>query len=125
MKTWLIIGGCLAGFSVLFGAFGAHGLKTRLSSEDLEIFETAVRYQMYHSLGILFISTLGITKSFPDNILLTPTYLMIAGIIIFSGSLYILVLTNTRWLGAITPIGGGFLIFSWFLLAFNIYRSIQ
>ncbi len=125
MKTWLIIGACLAGFSVLFSAFGAHGLKTRLSSEDLGIFETAVRYQMYHSLGILFISTLGITKSFPDNILLTPTYLMIAGIIIFSGSLYILVLTNTRWLGAITPIGGGFLIFSWFLLAFNIYRSMQ
>ncbi|MAV69318.1 MAG: hypothetical protein CMG04_00685 [Candidatus Marinimicrobia bacterium] len=125
MKTWLIIGACLAGVSVLFGAFGAHGLKTRVSSDDLGIFETAVRYQMYHSLGILFISTLGITKSFPDNILLIPTYLMVAGIIIFSGSLYILVLTNTRWLGAITPIGGGLLIFSWFLLAFNIYRSMQ
>ena len=125
MKTWLIIGACLAGVSVLFGAFGAHGLKTRVSSDDLGIFETAVRYQMYHSLGILFISILGITKSFPDNILLIPTYLMIAGIIIFSGSLYILVLTSTRWLGAITPIGGGLLIFSWFLLAFNIYRSMQ
>ncbi len=125
MKTWLIIGACLAGVSVLLGAFGAHGLKTRVSSDDLGIFETAVRYQMYHSLGILFISTLGITKSFPDNILLIPTYLMVAGIIIFSGSLYILVLTNTRWLGAITPIGGGLLIFSWFLLAFNIYRSMQ
>lgn len=125
MKTWLIIGACLAGVSVLFGAFGAHGLKTRVSSDDLGIFETAVRYQMYHSLGILFISTLGITKSFPDNILLIPTYLMIAGIIIFSGSLYILVLTSTRWLGAITPVGGGLLIFSWFLLAFNIYRSMQ
>ena len=125
MKTWLIIGACLAGVSVLFGAFGAHGLKTRVSSDDLGIFETAVRYQMYHSLGILFISTLGITKSFPDNILLIPTYLMVAGIIIFSGSLYILVLTNTRWLGAVTPIGGGLLIFSWFLLAFNIYRSMQ
>ena len=125
MKTWLIIGACLAGVSVLFGAFGAHGLKTRLSSNDLGIFETAVRYQIYHSLGILFIGTLGITKSFPDNILLIPTYLMVAGIIIFSGSLYILVLTNTRWLGAITPIGGGLLIFSWFLLAFNIYRSMQ
>ena len=125
MKTWLIVGACLAGVSVLLGAFGAHGLKTRVSSDDLGIFETAVRYQMYHSLGILFISTLGITKSFPDNILLIPTYLMVAGIIIFSGSLYILVLTNTRWLGAITPIGGGLLIFSWFLLAFNIYRSMQ
>tara|TARA_A100001011_G_scaffold138798_1_gene146673 strand:- start:12 stop:389 length:378 start_codon:yes stop_codon:yes gene_type:complete len=125
MKTWLIIGACLAGVSVLFGAFGAHGLKTRVSSDDLGIFETAVRYQMYHSLGILFISTLGITKSFPDNILLIPTYLMVAGIIIFSGSLYILVFTNTRWLGAVTPIGGGLLIFSWFLLAFNIYRSMQ
>ena len=64
MKTWLIIGACLAGFSVLFGAFGAHGLKTRLSSEDLEIFETAVRYQMYHSLGILY-KYFGDHKSFP------------------------------------------------------------
>tara|TARA_Y100000590_G_scaffold18605_1_gene22112 strand:- start:44 stop:418 length:375 start_codon:yes stop_codon:yes gene_type:complete len=124
MKLWLIIGACLAGIAVLVGAFGAHGLKARVSSEDLGIFETAVRYQMYHSLGIILISVLGITKSFPDNILLMPAYLMIAGVIIFSGSLYILVLTNIRWLGAITPFGGGLLIFSWFLLAFNIYRSL-
>tara|TARA_B100000700_G_scaffold270807_1_gene313232 strand:+ start:1759 stop:2133 length:375 start_codon:yes stop_codon:yes gene_type:complete len=124
MKLWLIIGACLAGIAVLVGAFGAHGLKARVSSEDLGIFETAVRYQMYHSLGIILISVLGITKSFPDNILLMPAYLMIAGVIIFSGSLYILVLTNIRWLGAITPFGGSLLIFSWFILAFNIYRSV-
>lgn len=124
MKLWLIIGACLAGIAVLVGAFGAHGLKARVSSEDLGIFETAVRYQMYHSLGIILISVLGITKSFPDDILMMPAYLMIAGVIIFSGSLYILVLTNIRWLGAITPFGGGLLIFSWFLLAFNIYRSL-
>jgi len=124
MKTYLIIGASLAGLAVLIGAFGAHGLKTRVSSEDLGVFETAVRYHMYHSLGIILISILGITKDFPDNILLMPVYLMIAGIIIFSGSLYILVLTNIRWLGAITPIGGSLLIFSWFLFAFNIYRSM-
>tara|TARA_Y100001970_G_scaffold150190_1_gene184195 strand:+ start:2178 stop:2552 length:375 start_codon:yes stop_codon:yes gene_type:complete len=124
MKLWLIIGACLAGIAVLVGAFGAHGLKARVSSEDLGIFETAVRYQMYHSLGIILISVLGITKSFPDDILMMPAYLMIAGVIIFSGSLYILVLTNIRWLGAITPFGGSLLIFSWFILAFNIYRSV-
>ena len=124
MKTYLIIGASLAGLAVLIGAFGAHGLKARVSSEDLGVFETAVRYHMYHSLGIILISILGITKDFPDDILLMPAYLMIAGIIIFSGSLYILVLTNIRWLGAITPIGGSLLIFSWFLFAFNIYRSM-
>lgn len=124
MKTYLIIGASLAGLAVLIGAFGAHGLKARVSSEDLGIFESAVRYHMYHSLGIILISILGITKDFPDDILLMPAYLMIAGIIIFSGSLYILVLTNIRWLGAITPIGGSLLIFSWFLFAFNIYRSM-
>ncbi len=124
MKTYLIIGASLAGLAVLIGAFGAHGLKARVSSEDLGVFETATRYHMYHSLGIILISILGITKNFPDDILLMPAYLMIAGVIIFSGSLYILVLTNIRWLGAITPFGGGLLIFSWFLLAFNIYRSL-
>tara|TARA_B100001250_G_scaffold280904_1_gene243213 strand:- start:2087 stop:2461 length:375 start_codon:yes stop_codon:yes gene_type:complete len=124
MKTYLIIGASLAGLAVLIGAFGAHGLKARVSSEDLGVFESAVRYHMYHSLGIILISILGITKDFPDDILLMPAYLMIAGIIIFSGSLYILVLTNIRWLGAITPIGGSLLIFSWFLFAFNIYRSM-
>ena len=124
MKTYLIIGASLAGLAVLIGAFGAHGLKARVSSEDLGVFESAVRYHLYHSLGIILISILGITKDFPDDILLMPAYLMIAGIIIFSGSLYILVLTNIRWLGAITPIGGSLLIFSWFLFAFNIYRSM-
>lgn len=121
MKIFLISGALLAGTAVLFGAFGAHGLKARLSAEDLSIFETAVRYQMYHALGILLIGVIGFHLSHDD--LLLPTYFIIAGIMIFSGSLYLLVLTQTRWLGSITPIGGVSLVIGWIFLAINIYRS--
>jgi len=123
MKLWLTIGAILAGIAVLIGAFGAHGLKYKVSDEDLAIFETAVRYHMYHALGIFLISIIGFLNYLDHNLLLLPIYFMITGIVIFSGTLYILVLTNVRWLGAITPIGGLCLIIGWFLLAFNIYRS--
>ncbi len=121
MRFLLIIGALFAGLSVLFGAFGAHVLKSRLSSEDLAIFETAARYQMYHSLGIMLLGILGFYL--PHNLIALPSYFMIIGVIIFSGSLYLLLYTNIRWIGAITPIGGVFLVISWFFFAFNIYRS--
>lgn len=121
MKTWLIVGASLAGLAVLLGAFGAHGLKSKVSPEDLLIFETGVRYHIYHALGLMIIGMIGFHIS-PD-ILQVPAYLFSAGILIFSGSLYMLVLTNTRWLGAITPLGGLCFIAGWILLAFNIYKS--
>lgn len=121
MKTWIIIGATLAGVAVLLGAFGAHGLKSKVSPEDLTIFETGVRYHMYHAIGLLIIGGLGFHVS--QQILQTPAYLLLGGILIFSGSLYILVLTNTRWLGAITPIGGICFVAGWLLLAFNLYKS--
>jgi uncharacterized membrane protein YgdD (TMEM256/DUF423 family) len=121
MKAWLIVGASLAGLAVLLGAFGAHALKSKVSPEDLLIFETGVRYHMYHALGLLFIGIVGFQVS--QDLLQFPAYLFTAGILIFSGSLYLLVLTNTRWLGAITPIGGLCFIAGWFLLAFNFYRS--
>ena len=120
MKVLLIIGLILAAFAVLFGAFGAHFLKSRLSIEDLAIFETAVRYQMYHALGIVLIGVLGFHV--PHNLILLPSYFMISGIFIFSGTLFLLLYTNIRWFGAITPIGGTFLIIGWLYLAFNIYH---
>ncbi len=121
MRLLLIVGASLAGLAVLFGAFGAHGLKSRLTIEELNIYETAVRYHMYHALGIFLI---GITGFFlPHRLLLIPIYFMISGIIIFSGSLYALIFTNSKWLGFVTPIGGFCLIMGWFFLAFNIYRS--
>ena len=120
MRILLIIGLIFAAFAVLLGAFGAHFLKSRLSVEDLAIFETAVRYQMYHALGIVLIGVLGFHV--PHNLILLPSYFMISGILIFSGTLFLLLYTNIRWFGAITPIGGTFLIIGWLYLAFNIYR---
>ncbi len=121
MKIWLVVGAVFAALTVLIGAFGAHGLKSKVSPEYLLIFETGVRYQMYHSLALVLIGTIG--YYLPQSSLAPVGYFMIAGIMIFSGSLYLLVLTNIRWLGAVTPIGGIFFIIGWLLLAYNIYRS--
>ena len=119
MKSLLIIGSVFAALSVLLGAFGAHGLKNRLSIEDLAIFETAVRYQMYHALGILLMGVASLYLT--EKLVSAPAYFLILGIIVFSGSLFLLVFTNLRWFGAITPIGGLCLIIGWLLFAYNIY----
>ena len=121
MKTWVIIGTLMAGIAVLIRSFGAHGLKSKLSTDDLAIFETGVRYHMYHALGLIIIGGIGFHLS--QNIIQIPAYLLLSGIIIFCGSLYLLVLTNIRWIGAFTPIGGICFIIGWFLLAFNLYKS--
>ena len=121
MRLIIILGALIAGSAVLFGAFGAHGLKTRISIEDLNIFETAVRYQMYHALGILIFGVMG--YFIPHETLITPAWFLIAGVIIFSGSLYLMIFTQERWLGAITPIGGFFLVIGWILFTINIYKS--
>tara|TARA_B100000073_G_C23295482_1_gene396358 strand:- start:83 stop:451 length:369 start_codon:yes stop_codon:yes gene_type:complete len=119
MRILLIFGSLFAALSVLLGAFGAHGLKNRLSMEDLAIFETAVRYQMYHALGILLMGVASLYLN--EKLVSIPAYFLILGIIIFSGSLFLLVFTNLRWFGAITPLGGLCLIIGWLLLAYNIY----
>mgnify|MGYP001168005451 CR=1 FL=1 len=118
MKDWILIGIALAALAVAIGAFGAHGIKDRVSEGDLGIFETGVKYQFYHALGLIIIGILG--YHFDPSILKLPSSLMFAGIIIFSGSLYILVLSGQRWLGAITPIGGTFFIVSWILLLIRL-----
>ena len=118
-KPYLIIGALLAGLSVVLGAFGAHGLKSVLTAQQLNTFEIGVRYQMYHALGLLF---MGVARFYlTEKLVSIPAYFMILGIIIFSGSLLLLVFTNLRWFGAITPIGGFCLIIGWLLLAYNIY----
>ena len=114
-------GATLALLAVALGAFGAHALRARLEPRDLEIFETAVRYQMYHALGLIGIAWLSTRLVGP----LTgwAGWLMVAGTLVFSGSLYLLVLTGPRWLGAITPIGGLMLIAGWLLVVVAILRS--
>ena len=119
--TWIIIGSVLAALAVSIGAFGAHGLKSKVSSEDLVIFETGVRYQMYHSLGLILIGILGF--HYPSIIIQLPAILFLIGIIIFSGTLYLIPLTGLRWFGAITPIGGTALIAGWVVLVYNIIKS--
>ena len=102
MKNWIIIGAFLAIIAVILGAFGAHILKSKLPPEDLAIFETGVRYHMYHALAIIILGVVGLI--YDENLIRLPAILLVLGIFVFSGSLYSLVLTGYRWLGAITPI---------------------
>ncbi len=114
-RTFLVAGALFAGLAVALGAFGAHALRAMVAPERLVTFETAVRYQMYHALALLFLGRFA--AQVPVGQSLWAGYLFIAGILIFSGSLYALVLTNTPWLGAVTPIGGVLFIVGWGLLA--------
>ena len=97
--------------TVIIGAFGAHGLKEVLTNnKTLETFQTAVRYQMFHSITLIIVGVL-YHLNIVDNKF--PTYLFLGGIFIFSGSLYVLSITGIKWLGAITPIGGLLFILGW------------
>jgi uncharacterized membrane protein YgdD (TMEM256/DUF423 family) len=106
--------------AVALGAFGAHGLKSRVGEDLLAIWETATRYHAWHALGLML---MGVMMQVQDaSKAPASVYLLLAGILVFSGSLYLLVLTDTRWLGAITPIGGLAFIAGWLLLAIRIIR---
>ena len=115
--VWLRIAAALGALGVTLGAFGAHGLKEKLvSNGQLLSYETAAQYQMYHVAALLAVGLLGaVGRGGPSLQLAGWSFLV--GILIFSGSLYALSLTGFRWLGAITPIGGTFLILGWILLA--------
>lgn len=113
-QTFLIISALLGLLGVATGAFGAHLLKTRLSSESFNVFEVAVRYQMYHTL-VLFILVI-LIGLFPSVWFGLAGWLFVIGIVIFSGSLYALVLSGIRSWGMITPIGGLFLLMGWLML---------
>jgi uncharacterized membrane protein YgdD (TMEM256/DUF423 family) len=107
------LGALFGGIAVALGAFGAHALRSRLEPRDLEIFETGVRYQMYHAVALLAAAWLldkGITQAGG------AAWGFTVGTLIFSGSLYVMVFTGQRWLGAITPIGGVALIAGWVML---------
>jgi uncharacterized membrane protein YgdD (TMEM256/DUF423 family) len=114
----IAIGAALGALAVVLGAFGAHGLRTRVTPELLEVYETAVRYHFYHALALVLTGVwadrVGSTVMPPGTV--AAALCFIAGIAIFSGSLYLLVLTGMRWLGAITPIGGVALIVGWLFL---------
>src|SRR6185436_2387541 len=104
-RTFLLIGSVLGFLGVAFGAFGAHALKARLSADMLAVFETGVRYQMYHAFAVLLVAA-AIGRLGEAHLLVIAGWLFAAGVVVFSGSLYALALTGTGILGAITPIGG-------------------
>lgn len=119
-QQWLLFLGALIGFlGVGAGAFGAHFLKQRLSVEMLSIFEVGVRYQMYHVLAIFIAVWLSTVSGSVWTI--WSGYTFLAGIIIFSGSLYLLVFSEVKAWGAITPIGGLLLLFGWIFLALSAF----
>ncbi|HEY3063918.1 MAG TPA: DUF423 domain-containing protein [Chloroflexota bacterium] len=115
----------LSGFvAVALGAFGAHALRDRLSASLLDTFQTGVTYQMYHALALLAVGILLARFSVDGSPWLTAAgWLFIAGTVLFSGSLYLLALTDTRWLGAITPVGGVGLLLGWLALALGLWRQ--
>lgn len=117
-KTFIILGAILGFLGVAIGAFGAHALKDKLSSNFLNIFEVGVRYQMYHALLLILIAF--IYSSFPNGYIQASGWLTFFGILIFSGSLYILALTSVTAWGAVTPIGGLALLAGWLLLLLGV-----
>jgi uncharacterized membrane protein YgdD (TMEM256/DUF423 family) len=122
-KLFLLLGSIAMALAVSLGAFGAHGLKEKISSDMLEIFQTGVTYHFYHALGLLAVGFLA--QQLPDNSMIKwAGWLMVAGIIIFSGSLYTLSISGIRWLGAITPLGGLCFIASWLIFALAIWRNL-
>ena len=121
-KIFLLLGSLAMMFAVGLGAFGAHGLKDKLSADMLAVYRTGVEYHVYHALGLLALGI--IAARLPESDLVKWSgWLMAAGIVLFSGSLYLLALTGTRWLGAITPFGGAAWIIAWALLAAAILRT--
>ena len=121
-KIFLILGSVNAMLAVILGAFGAHGLKARIAPEMLEVYQTAVQYHFYHALGLLVVAI--ITHQFlPSFWFRSSGWLMCAGIILFSGSLYILSMTPWRWFGAITPLGGLAFILAWLMLFIGVIKQ--
>jgi uncharacterized membrane protein YgdD (TMEM256/DUF423 family) len=112
------VGSILGGLGVALGAFGAHALRDQLSARQLEVFETGVRYQMYHALALLALAWA--IARWPQRKLHVAAALLLAGTIVFSGSLQLLALTGVRWLGMVTPFGGVMLILGWVFTAWQL-----
>ena len=114
IKIILICAAFSAMLSVILGAFAAHGLKSKLSENLLTTFQTGVQYQMYHSLALILLVVL--YRQMPQPLIMYSAGFMFAGIILFSGSLYMLALTQIKWFGPITPMGGVCFIIGWALI---------
>lgn len=119
-KRFLLFGTLLLALAVCFGAFGAHGLKNMVTPERLSIFQTGVQYQFYHALGLCVVAFIAHFEH--KRMVIIAGNLMLVGVLIFSYSLYSLVIFDLKWLGAITPIGGVLMVVSWLMLCFSIFK---
>ena len=117
-RTFLLLGSIAGALAVAVGAFGAHALRGRVGEEMLNTFEIGARYQMYHALALLAVAW--VSSRWPGPAVNTAGWLFVAGIVFFSGSLYLLALTGQRWLGAVTPLGGLCFLGGWILLAWVV-----
>ncbi|NVK56490.1 MAG: DUF423 domain-containing protein [Alteromonadaceae bacterium] len=121
MSIQLVIGVLLALSGVMLGAFGAHGLKSILDSAALNTFEIGVRYQLYHGLAILMLA--GLTQRASSRWCIRAANFFITGCVLFSGSLYLLVLTGHKWLGPVTPLGGVCLMLGWLCVLMALIKG--
>lgn len=121
-RTFFLSGALLAGLAVALGAFAAHALKDRLDPALLANFETGARYQMYHALALLAVA--GAVTRWPASPLpVWAGWLFVAGVVLFSGSLYVMAFTGLRWLGAVTPLGGAAFLAGWLCLIVAAWRN--
>ena len=117
------MGAILLALAVVLGAFGAHGLRSRLDAYSMGVYEKAVFYHFIHALGLLVVSVLPRIGALRAGTGTWVCWLLVAGILLFSGSLYLLALTGVRTLGAVTPLGGLAFIAAWIALAWGLFRN--
>lgn len=123
-KTFLLIAAISGLLAVALGAFGAHAMKARLTEDMLAVYQTGVAYHFYHTLALLVVALL--IQQYPQaGLFQWSGWAMVAGLLIFSGSLYLLSITGLKWLGAITPIGGLAFMVGWLSLAVGVYQHIS
>lgn len=120
-RLFFIVGAFFAFAGVAAGAFGAHSLKSRINPEMLLVFEVGVRYQMYHAFAL--IAAAWVQARWPSALATSGAWFFVAGILLFSGSLYLMSLSGLRWLGAITPLGGVAFLVGWVCLALAVWRG--
>jgi len=120
-KRFIFIGSLSAAIAVIFGAFGAHYVRSQISHEMLAVYQTGVQYHMYHSLALIAIGLI-IKNIKPSALLQLAGWVMLFGMVMFSGSLYVLSITQIRWLGFITPIGGTAFVVAWVMTAIGVIK---
>lgn len=120
-RTFLLLGSVAAVLAVAVGAFGAHALRGRVGEDMLNTFEIGARYHMYHALGLFAVAW--VASRWPGPAVSAAGWLFVVGIVLFSGSLYLLTLTGQRWLGAVTPLGGLCFLGGWSLLAWAAWAA--